>query len=195
VELVGTSGCFTGFSVGGVIRRQPARSGHWAGMNDYPKAVRVAERALRDNGRHEVLQHYGINTARPHERCTRDDHNVRRAVSSKICSWLSALFVGSILSGCNPYHDGMFSTNFDARHEAFVQELNASVGRPFNDECRSEQGACPPTPLPSGLVRYTAANYRIYIGCTVWHDVDPETNLVVSVGLSGDKRACSKRGF
>jgi len=24
VELVGTSGCFTGFSVGGTIRRQPA---------------------------------------------------------------------------------------------------------------------------------------------------------------------------
>jgi len=26
VELVGTSGCFTGFSVGGIIRRQPANS-------------------------------------------------------------------------------------------------------------------------------------------------------------------------
>jgi hypothetical protein len=116
-------------------------------------------------------------------------------MSSKNYSWLSALFVASALSGCNPYHDGMFTTNFDARHEAFVQELNSGVGRPFNHPCRFEQGACPPTTLPSGLVRYTAANYRIYIGCTVWYDVDPRTNLVVSVGLSGDKRACSNRGF
>ncbi len=105
-----------------------------------------------------------------------------------------ALSIG-LVAGCNPYRDGLFKTNFDARHDAFVRDLHAWVGRPFRHTCLSEPKLpCPSTTLPSGLIRYTLGNIGIYAGCTWWYDVDPRTELVANVGFDGDKRRCWNRG-
>jgi hypothetical protein len=59
------------------------------------------------------------------------------------------------------------------------------------DQCLSE-GACPPTTLDSGLIRYTAVDYRPWMkGCTFWFDVDPATRIVKAVGYTGAERHCA----
>ncbi len=101
---------------------------------------------------------------------------------------------GICLSACCPTGrcDYAFRPNWPARHAAFVENLNLSVGRPFAHYCVGEN-KCPAKALDSGLVRYTAVDYRPWLkGCTFWFDVDPKTHVVAAVGYAGSDRACSE---
>ena len=127
-------------------------------------------------------------------------HNVRRVSSgSKWMRQASRPSIGLIscllLTNCciSPtcHKDYLFRTNWEGRHAAFVEDLNAAVGKKFNDICLREH-ACPPTTLESGLVRYTAADFRPWLkGCTFWFDVNPVTNIVAAVGHTGTERQCT----
>jgi hypothetical protein len=74
---------------------------------------------------------------------------------------LLAFGIAVLIGGCCPGGncDDALRPNFEARHRVFVQGLNSWIGRPFNHTCLSE-GICPPQTLESGLVRYTAVDWR-----------------------------------
>ena len=106
---------------------------------------------------------------------------------------ISPFMAAAFLVGCCPIGkcDYAFRPNWDARHQYFVENLNAAVGRKFADQCLTE-GACPPHKQDTGLLKYTAVDYRPWLkGCTYWFNVDPSTNVVVSVGYVGGIRECS----
>ena len=108
-----------------------------------------------------------------------------------------AVVAATFIAACCPTGncDYAFRPNWEGRHRAFVENLNASVGRPFRDQCLGEH-ACPPVNLESGLIRYTAVDYRTWMkGCTFWFDVDPTSKMVTAVGFSGNERQCSARNL
>ncbi len=99
----------------------------------------------------------------------------------------------TLITGCCPTGrcDYAFRPNWPGRHAAFVENLNTFVGRPFAHICVAEK-SCPPETLESGLVRYTAVDYRPWLkGCTFWFNVDAKTHVVASVGYTGTDKACS----
>jgi hypothetical protein len=114
----------------------------------------------------------------------------------KTCSVTRVLLLAGasvISAACCPGGncDYAFRPNYEARHKVFVQNLNAWIGRPFNHVCLRE-GNCPPQTLESGLVRYTAVDWRPWLkGCTFWYDVDPATQIVKAVGYRGSDTQCS----
>src|SRR5580698_3470653 len=100
---------------------------------------------------------------------------------------------GLLLAGCCPHGlcDYAFQPNYEARHRAFVENLNAWVGRPFNHTCLREE-SCWPQTMDSGLIRYTAVDWRPWMkGCTFWYDVDPTTRIVKAVGYTGSDTECA----
>lgn len=104
-----------------------------------------------------------------------------------------AVIAATFTTACCPTGncDYAFRPNWEGRHKAFVENLNASVGKPFKDQCLSEH-ACPPANLESGLIRYTAVDYRPWMkGCAFWFDVDPTSKIVTAVGFKGNERQCS----
>jgi hypothetical protein len=107
--------------------------------------------------------------------------------------FLLAIASAALLGGCCPGGncDYTFRPNYEARHRVFVENLNAWIGRTFNHTCMRE-GGCPPQTLESGLIRYTAVDWRPWMkGCTFWYDVDPTTNIVRDVGYRGSDQQCS----
>jgi hypothetical protein len=110
--------------------------------------------------------------------------------------WLSLFATtGAVLtSGCCPGGncDYAFRPNYEARHRVFVEGLNASVGRSFDQHTCLREGNCPLQTLESGLVRYTLVDWRPWMkGCTFWYDVDPTTRIVKAVGYTGSDVQCS----
>jgi hypothetical protein len=112
------------------------------------------------------------------------------------CSWTRSFLVASVSvssMACCPGGncDYAFRPNYEARHRVFVEDLNAGIGRPFNHVCLGEKN-CPSQTLDSGLVRYTAADWRPWMkGCTFWYDVDPATRIVKAVGYRGSDTECA----
>lgn len=107
--------------------------------------------------------------------------------------WLIVAATAAATMGCCPTGncDYAFRPNWEGRHKAFVQNLQAAVGRPFKDQCL-EENACPPSTLESSLIRYTASDLRPWMkGCTFWFDVDAKSNIVQAVGYRGDDKQCA----
>jgi hypothetical protein len=121
---------------------------------------------------------------------TRDAWRTRNTLASAVLGIVS----GCLAGGCycpGDNCDYAFRPNYEARHRVFVENLNSSVGRPFNHTCLRE-GNCPSQAMESGLVRYAAVDWRPWMkGCTFWHDVDPANNIVKSVGYRGTDQECS----
>lgn len=94
------------------------------------------------------------------------------------------------LFGCYVGRPGFFRSDLKGRHDYFVRTLRSWEGSEFTHQCQHD-GGCPPSILPSGLIRYNAVNYSSLVGCTFWYDVDATTNRVVSTGFEGSDLACA----
>jgi hypothetical protein len=89
--------------------------------------------------------------------------NQIRLASAALGVVSACLFGGCYCPGGNC--DSAFRPNYEARHRVFVENLNAWIGRPFNHTCLSE-GNCGPQVVESGLIRYTAIDWRPWMkGC------------------------------
>lgn len=107
---------------------------------------------------------------------------------------LFAFAVAMLIGGCCPGGncDYAFRPNYEARHRVFVEGLNSSIGRPFDQHTCLREGNCPPQTLGSGLVRYTLVDWRPWMkGCTFWYDVDATTRIVKAVGYRGSDTECA----
>lgn len=118
--------------------------------------------------------------------CTRRAHRTRQL----LLAFASAVLIGCYCPGGKC--DYAFRPNYEARHRVFVEGLNSSIGRPFDQHTCLREGNCPPQTLGSGLVRYMLVDWRPWMkGCTFWYDVDPGTRIVKAVGYRGSDTECA----